>query len=268
MDDGRQTNREAALARTEAAAEEAQKAAQAAFSAVKKYHTAARTGNLRELPRAAETARRSVSWLGQQLSNAVESWDFDAEAYLTSGEYAQELLARAQEQGLQISEQDERLFCYPSLIRVLPGDHIVLIDRARERRLRPSVLVEHLKDLQRRPPRFRPEAFLVSIFRAYAALTGVTKDKERTSGPVVPLRTIYDLLTLLPGTSRDYSQAEFTRDIYLLDGSGVTATRDGWAVAFPASTGTRSPSATLRVITQSGEEKKYYGVSFSRSEGE
>ena len=283
MENGRQTSLEAALARTEAAAEEARKAAQAALSAVKKYRAAAATGNLRELPRAADTAKRSVSWLGQQLTNAVESWDFDEESYLTSGEYARELLAQARHQSLQIFEQDERLFCYPALVRVLPNERVVLIDKARERRLRPSVLVAHLKDLQRRPPRFRPEIFLGSIFRAYTyAVAGLAQDgraregraRERraqeqlASSPVIPLRTIYDLLTLLPGSGRDYSLAEFARDIYLLDGSGVTATRDGWVVGFPASTATRSPGATIRVITQSGEEKKYYGVSFSRSESE
>ena len=79
---------------------------------------------------------------------------------------------------------------------------------------------------------------------------------------VVRLLDMYNLLTLLPGQSRDYSRQEFARDIYLLDQSGVTTTRDGATVSFPASTGTRVPAATLRIVTQGGQEKLYYGIAF------
>ena len=86
-----------------------------------------------------------------------------------------------------------------------------------------------------------------------------------TSGTVIQLLEIYDLFTLLPGQSKEYSRQEFARDIYLLDRSGVVATKKGARVSFPASTGTRLVSRTLSVINEHGEEKRYYGVSFSAS---
>jgi hypothetical protein len=70
-------------------------------------------------------------------------------------------------------------------------------------------------------------------------------------------------MTLRPGDRREYTRQEFGRDVYLLDQSGVTETRRGHVVSFPASTGTRAPSGTVRVITRSGEEKVYYGISFT-----
>jgi hypothetical protein len=144
---------------------------------------------------------------------------------------------------------------------------VVLIDKTRERRLRPTVLVDRLRDLQRRPPRFRPEALLEALLEAYATIVAKRRAEPfgegAGDGPVVRLLEVYNLLTLLPGQAREYSRQEFARDVYLLDQSGVTATRKDFRVRFPASTGTRSASNTMRVITQDGQEKVYYGIGFT-----
>ena len=81
-------------------------------------------------------------------------------------------------------------------------------------------------------------------------------------GSVERLVEVYSLLTLLPGQARDYSRQEFARDIYLLDRSGVTETRTR-SVSFDASSGTRSSDSVLHVVTESGEEKTYYGIAFT-----
>jgi hypothetical protein len=145
----------------------------------------------------------------------------------------------------------------------LPGERSILIDKVRERRLRPSVLVKHLKDLQSKPSRFKPEAFLESLVSAYEIIVAPRGKELMNTGIVIKLRDIYDLLTLLPGQSKEYSTQEFARDIYLLDQSRVTRTKKGLIAAFPASTGTRSNTGTITVITQDGYVKKYYGISFA-----
>jgi len=40
---------------------------------------------------------------------------------MASGEYAKELLAMAAERGVAMFEEDERLLCYPSILRVVAG---------------------------------------------------------------------------------------------------------------------------------------------------
>jgi hypothetical protein len=265
MDEERSEGLEAALARTEAAAAEAQKAAQALVKAVRRYVTATQTGNLRDLGRAATAADQAGRLAHQQLRNAIESWNFKSEDYLASGAFARELIETGHRAGLRIDEQDDRLLSYPVLIRVQPGDQSVRIDKARERRLRPSVLVAHLKDMQGKPARFRSETFLESLFEAFEILAG-PREGWPAQGKVIPLRRIYDVFTIKPGEKREYGLAEFTRDVYLLDRSGVTRTRDGWTIGFPASTATRQASQVLRLVTESGDEKKYYGLSFTRPE--
>lgn len=256
-------NLEKALAKTESDADAAFKAAIATASSLKKFRAVAHSGNLRELRGTIEAADQAITELQQRFANAKEGWDFDEEAYLSGRDFFSEILQTAGQMDVEIFEQDDRLYCYPFLIRILPNERSVLIDKVRVRWLRPSVLVQHLQEMQKKPVRFKSEAFLNCLYDAYSVAVGT---RGRNTGAVVPLREVYNLLTLLPGQSKVYSLQEFARDIYLLDQSGVTQTRQGHHVRFPASTGTRSASRTITVITKNGQEKKYYGISFASQE--
>jgi hypothetical protein len=256
---------EEAFAGAEASAEAALKAANAVAAAVKAYRSAAQQGKVRELMASAEKARASIATLDQEIANLAESWEFDEESYLANGAFTRELIATAGQAGLRIDELDNRLYCYPALIRVLPGDRAVLIDKTRERRIRPSVLVAHLRDMQRKPPRFRSGDFLEALYSAYQI--AIQRKRDRGEGAVVPLLELYELFTLAPGQSREYSRQEFARDVYLLDQSGQDTTKDGSRVEFHAGAGARIPRGALTVVTMQGAERKYHGVSFSRSGG-
>jgi hypothetical protein len=256
---------ERALAQTQSDADAVMKAAAAVSAAVKRLRTAAQVGNLREMGPSITAAEQAITALSQQFANAKDGWDFDEDAYFGNGSFIRELQETADRLSVQIYEQDDRLYCYPTLVRVLPNDRAVEIDKKRERRLRPTVLVDHLKALQRRPPRSKPEPFLEALFDAYE--TCIPKADGRSQAPsgygrVVRLLDIYRVLTLLPGQSREYSRAEFARDIYLLDQSGITRTKSGYLVSFPVGTGSRTPASTIRTVTQEGREKLYYGIAF------
>jgi hypothetical protein len=254
---------EAALAETEAAADRALAAVGQLTQTLRRLRTAAQVGNLRDLRTMLASVEQVASRAGEQAASAAASWRLDDEAYLASGQFTRELLATAQAAGLQLFERDERLYCYPVLVRVAPAERSVFVDRARERRIRPSVLVAHLREVQRKPPRFRPEAFLESLCAAYGHLVQRHGPDALDGGHTEQLVRIYELLTLQPGATREYSRQEFARDIYLLDRLGVTTTRRGYIVSFPASTGARAASGSVRVVTESGQEKVYYGIAFS-----
>jgi hypothetical protein len=256
---------ESALQRTEADAEASLRSAAAAARALKRLRTVVHDGNLREVRSALAAAQQSIDALQEQVDTTINGWDFDEAKYFSSGVYADELLATAKRMRVAIYEQDDRLYCYPSLLRVLPAERTLLIDRTRERRLRPSIVIEHLRNLQARPPRFKPEAFLEALFKAYRALVQRQGGAKVGAGPVERLARVYELLTLLPGQAREYSSHEFARDIYLLDRSGITETRDGFAVSFPASTGTKSAAGVITAITENGQERRYWGIAFSRT---
>jgi hypothetical protein len=254
---------EGALAKTEADADAALKAANAVVSALKKLRGSIKAGSLRELKKTIDSAEQAIAALKQQFSNTKDGWNFDAENYIGSRAYLEEILEMSKSLGVRIFEQDERLYCYPFLIRILPGELAVQIDKKKEKRLRPSTLLTHLKSLQNKPVRFKPEAFLESLFLAYDALIKSRGKGQVGKGSVVTLREIYKLLTLLAGQAKEYSLQEFARDIYLLDRSGVTETKKGCGVTMPGvSSGMKGIAGAIRVITQEGQDKLYYGISF------
>jgi hypothetical protein len=249
---------EAALARTESDAEAASRAAAAVAREIKRARTAASHGSIRDLQKALLAADQLGEALRDALRGLRAGWSFDERAYLESGAYTAELLAAASERGVRLFEQDERILSYPSVVRMLPGEAALEIDRKRERRLRPSVVAEHLRALQQRQPRFRPEPFLESLLRAYRLALA---EQGREEGATVRLLDVYQILTMLPGQRQEYSRQEFARDLYLLDQSEAKETREGLRVSFPAATGTRA-AGTLSTVTREGELKVYYGIAF------
>lgn len=252
---------EKALAKTETDVDATLKAANAVVSSLKRFRSVIKTGSLRELKKTMDSAEQAIAALKQQFSNTKDGWNFDTENYIASKEFLNEILEMSQSLGVKISELDERLYCYPFLIRILPNELAVQIDKTKDKRLRPSTLVSHLKALQNKPVKFKPEMFLESLFSAYEILI---KSRGR-DGIVVTLREIYRLLTLLPGQTKEYSLQEFARDIYLLDRSDITMTKKGYRVTLPGvSSGMKGTTAAIRVITQEDQDKRYYGISFSK----
>jgi hypothetical protein len=150
------------------------------------------------------------------------------------------------------------------LVRLFSSERAVSIDKKKERRIRPTVLVEILKDSQKKPTRSRPEPFLEALYRAYKTIGQGKAKTMLLDGTVIPLIDIWELLTLLPGQAKDYPKQEFTRDVYLLHKSGVIDTRDGAQVSFPFNRNV--PGKILSIINEGGEEKKYYGIMFTKQE--
>lgn len=249
---------EDALARTEADAEAAGRAVAAVAREIKRARGAAAHGAVRDLQKALLAAEQQTAALGEAVRALREGWTFDERAHLESGGYAAELLAAARERGVRLIEQDERILSYPSVVRLLPGDAALEIDRKRERRLRPSVVVEQLRARQQGSPRFKAEAFLEALARAY---TLALREQDRPDGATVRLLDLYQILTVLPGQRQEYSRQEFARDVYLLDQSEAKTTRDGRRVSFPAATGTKAAGG-ISTVTREGELKLYYGIAF------
>ena len=250
--------REGALARTESDADQTVKVAETFVRSARNLRDAARTGNLKEIRASVEAGERALASLRQQFANTKDGWMFDAVKHFESGLFARELMDAGGRSGVSIMERDDRLYCYPSLIRVSATDRAVYIDRKREGRVRPSFLVGRLKELQKKPARFRPETFLAALHAAYVKEVAMQPKWLLEDGPVVPLVDIYELFTLLPGQTREYTKQEFVRDIYLLQKSGVETTRTGARVSFPV-----SRRVWLSITDESGRLTDYYGIAFA-----
>jgi hypothetical protein len=251
---------EATFSAAEREVDNALRAATATLRELKRALAAARTGQVRDLRKAVSAARTAATGLADGTRALADGFDFDEHAYLSSGAYVKELLAEAEARGLTIVEDDDQLLCYPSLLHVLPSDAAIEIDKVRDRRLRPSVLVAALARAQERGARFKAEAFLDSLRAAYELLVA---GGDKRPDAVVRLTEIWSVLTMLPGQRAQYSKQEFARDLYLLDQSGVTRTaRNPRTLRWAASTGTKG-SGTLVTVGRNGQQQRYWGVFFT-----
>jgi len=249
---------EEALQALERDADGAIKALGSALKAAKKAKTAASHGHIRDLQQSLEATLNLAEQAVVAGRELRQGWRFDVAEWFSSGDYAKELLAAANEAGVQAFESDDRILSYPVIVQVSASDTTVLIDKQKDRRVRPSVVVGHLATLQQRPPRFRTEAFIETLAAGYDL---VVASKGLRAGAPARLVDVHKVLTLLPGAARDYTRQEFARDLYLLDQSGVIETK-GRRMSLPASALTRS-GAVLTTVTRSGQRKIYAGVVFT-----
>lgn len=249
---------EAALEAVERDADSAIRILGATLKAAKRAKAAAATGQLRDLEQAMDGAASLAAQAATSADELRASWTFDASRWLESGAYAEELLAAAAAAGVRAVASDDRILCYPAIVQISSADAAVAVDRKKDRRIRPSVVVSHLQALQQRPPKFSPAAFIESLAAAYDY---VATAKRMRPGAPARLVDIHRVLTLLPGAARDYTRPEFARDIYLLDQSGVVDCRDGRRMSLPASALTRG-GGVLTTVARSGQIKVYAGLAF------
>lgn len=255
----RSTSLEEALDSVERDAESLIKALGAVLKAAKKAKSAAAAGQVRDLEQAMDAAASLAEQASAAAGDLRRGWSFDVGEWFESGEYAKELLASAAEAGVKAFESDERILSYPVVVQVSAADATVVVDKVKDRRIRPSVVVKHLGALQQRPPKFKPQAFIDSLAAGYDLVVAA---KGLRPGTAAKLVDVHRVLTLLPGAARDYTRQELARDMYLLDQSGVVDCKDGRRMALPASAMTRG-SGVLTTVTRAGQTKVYVGVSFA-----
>ena len=263
------TTFEQAFSDTERAADSALKSAGAVNRHARALMRAAKAGNIAAVKRAQADLKSAMIALSQEVDNANSVWPFqedEEERYLQDG-YADELIAAAQDVELSVYKQDAALISYPSVVRILPGDRAVRIDRRLERGIRPSHLAATLLKNQRRTGGFRPNQFLESLYNVYYVITRESesnKDMVGGSGRIIPLSLIYNMMTSGPRGRREYGRQDFALDVYAIETEGPRVTRRGYRVDFPSSTGTRRRASDLfEFIDPDGQRVTYYGVRFS-----
>ncbi len=250
---------EDALAEAEAELAGAAKTVAALTAELRKGRAKALTGEVRDLRRVLGNIGQLGAAVRDRTVALAAAWRFDEEEHLASGTWRAEVLHHAEGAGVQVFEQEDRLFSYPVLVTVQSGAGTIKIDRKVSRRLRPSYVVKELAALQQRQPAFKSQAFLESLAEGYDRQVAIDK---LHGGAVVHLVDVHKTLTLLPGQAREYGLAEFARDLYLLDSSGTVTTKAGRRISLPASTTTKGKKV-LRTVTRKGQAKEYAGVSFS-----
>jgi hypothetical protein len=246
---------ESALARLE------QQAAQV-LRAAKQLRRAAQDGAVAGAPAAQTALRDGVARLTEAIGEHAEAPPLDIPAAFESGSYLAELAEAATAAGVTLVQRDGRVTAYPVVLRLEPRNLGVRVGRKLERRLRPTVLARHLKDLQQRSTRFNARSFLDRLLRAYTVLApGWRPGGIEAEGPLVPLAALHDVLTLLPAAAADYPLEEFLIDLLRLDREPDARSARGHRFELGGSTGTKG-ARRLSVFDEAGAQHDYYAIRF------
>jgi hypothetical protein len=249
----------------EEAFDQAEKSALVAAQAASRLRASARAlanaaaeGDIARIRSVRERLSQEAESARQEASSASAAWSLDPqteEQYLRVG-YTQELLRCAEASGCKMLCRDGTIIAYPVIVRVLPVQRAVTLNRRRVTGLRPRRLVTRLKAIQSGSLRSSPQAFLEALFSAYKLIA-----QGERAGTAVSLEEIFSVFTLLPGS--DYTRADFARDLLNLGFSRAPVTRSGALVSLPASTGTKDSRHTFVCATPEGEIVTFYGIKFS-----
>ena len=251
----------------ETAADRAAQEAATLGKEARKLLKAAQDGNIGQLRRQSMRLTELLSSVTDHVERAADSWPFaveDERDYLEQ-RFGAELRAEADRIGLNVTPRDETLVCSPSIIRVNPADRAVTIDGRKRSAIRPSKLAADLHANQQAGPRGNPQRFLEALYKAYRILAPPPADALVRGGQVIALAKVYDLLTTLPGSGRQYSRTDFARDLYVLDSSDVDTIRSGDArVRFLHSTAARSGKGAFSFADPAGNLITYSSIQFTQ----
>lgn len=263
---------EEAFGEVERAADTTLASTNALLRQAKELQKAARTGNIAAMKRAQERLDDTLSAVRQATANAMAAWpysDEEAEGHLRDG-YRQEFQRVASEKGLNVFERDGRLIAHPSMVRVVPGERAVVIDRKQTSTIRPSHLVGMLLAGQKRRAPHQSGQFLEAMYAVYRDCMVDRSQQRRMGGQdaagVMQLEDVYKRMTYLPGSSREFERSDFARALYELDANGPKTTRSGATVSFSASTAARSSRGLFTFVGPDGQDVQYYGIQFREKE--
>lgn len=254
---------EQAFADAERSAVTAGKAGALIVSAARQMQKAAQQGDIGKLRRAAERLGLVSDAARQDVANARNAWPFtegEERDYLAN-DYVKELQDEASRAGLKIYERDSNLLAFPSVVKLMPSELAVRIDKKRIPTIRPGYLVRLLLANQKKKPRQSADKFIECLYETYKIITAGDR-----AFPVVKLSQVYRMLTLLPGSKNDYTKSDFALDLFTLDRSGLGSTSSGAMISLPASTGTRGGGGDLfTFVAPDGEVKTYFGLRFTEA---
>ena len=235
----------------------------ATLRAAKKLRKAAHEGTVAGFPAAVAELQKNAAALHAALGD-VAAPEIDLAGAFADGRFLAELAAAAA-LNVTVVQRDGRVSVYPLALRLEPRSQAVRIGRRLERRIRPSFLAHHLRDLQQRPNRFNARQFLDRLLRAYAALAASRDPAWQVNrpgeGPLVPLADIYELLTLLPAAAADYPLEEFLLDLLRLDRQPDARSGRGHRFELGGSTGTKG-AKRLSAYDETGAQHDYYAIRF------
>jgi hypothetical protein len=177
---------------------------------------------------------------------------FDINQYVTSGEYAQDLISDAQSKNVDITGEGSVYDLFPYRVRI--SDSAIEINKKNYQYWRPASVINFVKLSQDKQSKsnFNATGFLNELVTAYdryfAEKNYPTSQKVNTYA--VMLKTIYEYLTPMARLKKDYDIFAFAYDLSRLYENKDVKTKDGRSFYF----GSAKDSKPIRILDKLGKE--------------
>jgi len=189
------------------------------------------------------------------LRNLVQN--FDANAYISDGEFAEQMLAYCEKSGVDAIGENNNYEMFPYKVRLDGENAEVWLDRKKVPYLRPQSLVKFIKTQIDKimNASFNPSAFVSELAYAYdlsIIMQSKEKNREVAKNGDVYLTVLYKYLTPMKRFRKDYDMQSFAFDISRLYSSDLKITDDGRSFQFGPS---RKNDKAIRVLDKNSQEQ-------------
>ncbi len=232
------------------------KTAEKYLASLKSWKKACETGHLVNRQKAADSANSLVKELEIPTNEAAGSWNLNAQEYLESSAWIEELGAACSKINLRVVIEDDHIVSPPVIVRAQPHQARLLLGKKPWSAVHPAVIAKELKRLNEISINEREcQQFLNSVYEAC----------KRDSSDKNDLRTkfidVFKRWEMTPGYKVENSRASFGQQINALDESGVRTTKDGKVFHLDGPDG-KANKDIFDVVSKDGLSKQYFIIWF------
>ncbi|MCI8464059.1 MAG: hypothetical protein HFG25_14140 [Lachnospiraceae bacterium] len=202
----------------------------------------------RDLSAMAETAA-AVSASLDEMDAIVKG--FDTKSYFENGEFAAQMLAACEEQGVDVRGEFPVYEMFPYRVKLDTENQDIYLDRKKVQCLHPRVFVDMVRKGQEKLNKapFNALVFASELSEAYdLALLKLKKQPEAD----IYLTSLYKFLAPMSRFRKDYDQQSFAFDLARLYISDVEETKNGRKFQFGPS---RVGGKAIRILDRDGKEQ-------------
>ena len=209
-------------------------------------------GDLKNLIRNLQGFEQAYSQCGNLLNSLQdEIASFDVHTYLANGDFAQQLVAQCEQEGVDVVGTFPLYEMFPFRVRIDSENEELFLDRKKVSCLRPESFVDMVKRSQEKMMKgsFNVNQFLNELSMAYDL--AVIKLGKKSDADIY-LNTLYKFLVPMSRSRREYDQQNYAFDLARLYMAEPVLTKDGRTYQFGPS---RNNSKAIRILDRQNREQ-------------
>lgn len=221
------------------------------------------SGDLKSWLRDLELLTQACDGYREAMSQMRElAGGFDALAYISGGDFAEQLLNQCEEAGLDVKGEFPVYEIFPYRVKIDSDNQDLYVDRKKVQCLRPQSFARDLKAGRDKLMKisFNAAAFAGELADAYdTALMWQGGGKPYSKDADCYLTSLYQYLAPMSRHRREYDKQSYAFDLARLYSSGVEEIKDGRRFHFGPS---RNNNKAIRILDALGAEQFLATVRF------